>query len=93
MKGLDLIVTIYFIFHHQEYVVFVVSWMEKAIDAYWQYRIDGILTQVGTGQSDEKTLQSWEQLLDEMYGENEARKKEILDIHLENHKISRQGKL
>lgn len=71
----------------------IVSWMDKAIDAYWQYRIDGILTQVGTGQSDEKTLQSWEQLLDEMYGENEARKKEILDIHLENHKISRQGKL
>lgn len=70
----------------------IVSWMDKAMDAYWRDRIYGILNQVGTEVSDETIFKLWKEVLDDMYGEDDLRKKEICDIALTDEKISRQAK-
>lgn len=69
-----------------------VSWMDKAMDAYWRDRIYGILDKVGSGASDEKIFQLWNEVLDDMYGNDNSRKKEIYDIALSDDKISEKAK-
>jgi len=70
----------------------IVSWMDKAMDAYWRDRIYGILNQVGTGVSDETIFKLWKEVLDDMYGEDDSRKKEIYDIALADEKVSKKAK-
>lgn len=70
----------------------IVSWMDKAMDSYWRDRIYGILNQVGTGVSDETILKLWKAALDDMYGEDDSRKKEIYDIALADIKVSKKAK-
>ena len=59
-----------------------VSWLDKAIDAYWHDRIYKILDKVGTGIADEEIFHLWKNVLDDMYGEDNPRKKEIFDVAL-----------
>ena len=70
----------------------IVSWMDKAIDAYWKDRIYEILNQVGSGVSDKVIFKLWNEVLDDMYGEDNIRKKEIYDIALADEKVSKKGK-
>ncbi len=70
----------------------IVSWMDKAIDAYWKERIYGILNKVGFGVSDEAIFKLWNDILDDMYGEDNLRKKEIYDIALTDEKVSEKAK-
>ena len=70
----------------------LVSWMDKATDAYWRDRIYGILDKVGSGASDETIFNLWNEVLDDMYGEDNARKKEIYDIALADKKVSTKAK-
>lgn len=70
----------------------IVSWMDKAIDAYLRDRIYGILNQVGTGVSDKEILKLWKDVLDDMYGDDEARKKIIYDMALVDEKVSHYAK-
>ena len=70
----------------------IVSWMDKAMDAYWRDRIYGILNQVGSGVSDETIFKLWKEVLDDMYGEDDSRKKEIYDIALADEKVSKKAK-
>lgn len=70
----------------------IVTWMDKAIDAYLKDRIYGILHQIGTGVSNETILRLWNEVLDEMYGEDNARKQEIYAIALADEHISQQAK-
>lgn len=70
----------------------LVVWLDKAIDAYWRDRLYGILNQVGTGVSDEMIFKLWSQALDDMYGEDHARKKEIYDLALADEHISEKAK-
>ncbi len=70
----------------------IVSWMDKAMDAYWRDRIYRILNQVGTGVSDETIFKLWKEILDDMYGEDDSRKKEIYDIALADKKVSKKAK-
>ena len=70
----------------------IVSWMDKAVDAYWRDRIYGILDKVGSGVSDETIFKLWNEVLDDMYGEENARKKEIYDIVLVDEKVSEEAK-
>lgn len=70
----------------------IVIWMDKAIDAYWQSRIHGVLNQIGSGVSDEDIFQQWKQILDEIYGEDNARKKEIYERALASDEVSQQAK-
>jgi DNA-binding transcriptional MerR regulator len=69
----------------------IVSWMDKAIDAYWRNRIYGILNQVGSGTPDETIFKLWNQVLEGMYGEDNTRKKEIYDVALADEKVSEKA--
>jgi len=70
----------------------IVSWLDKAVDTYWHNRIHSVLAKVGTGVSDETIFNLWSTLLEEMYGENNARKKEIYDLALSDEKVSDEAK-
>jgi len=70
----------------------IVSWMDKAMDAYWRDRIYGILNQVGSRVSDEAIFKLWNEVLDDMYGEDNTRKKEIYDVALSDEKVSEKAK-
>jgi DNA-binding transcriptional MerR regulator len=69
-----------------------VTWLDKAIDAYWKDRIYEILNQVGSGISDESVFKLWKEVLDDMYGEDDSRKKEIYDVVFADEKVSDQAK-
>lgn len=60
----------------------VVSWLDKAIDAYWRDRIYGILDQVGKTSSD-TVLSLWTKVLEDMYGDDSERKKDALAVILD----------
>ena len=68
-----------------------VAWLDKAIDAYWHHRIYGILDKVGAEPHD-TILKLWNDVLDDMYGEDNARKAEIYPIALADEKISQPAK-
>lgn len=69
----------------------IVSWMDKAMDAYWRDRIYGILDQVGKASSD-TLLNLWNEVLDDMYGEDNTRKTGIYDVVLADEKVSKEAK-
>lgn len=69
----------------------IVAWLDKAMDAYWKDRLYGILEQVGKVASD-SILSLWNEVLDDMYGEDLIRKKAIVDIALQDAKISKEAK-
>lgn len=67
------------------------AWLEKAMNAYWKKRLFGILEKAGTlPDSDLRML--WDQALDEMYGNETARKNAIYDIALQDEHISPAAK-
>lgn len=70
----------------------MIAWLDKAMDAYWRDRIYGILNKVGTGVSDETIFKLWHEVLEDMYGDDNTRKKEIYDIALTDEKISEKAK-
>ncbi|MDF3054978.1 MAG: transcriptional regulator, MerR family, mercury resistance [Gammaproteobacteria bacterium] len=69
----------------------IVSWMDKAMDAYWKDRIYKILDQVGKISPD-VLLNLWDEVLDDMYGEDDARKREIYNVAFDDEKISEEAK-
>ncbi|KTC83167.1 MerR family transcriptional regulator [Legionella cincinnatiensis] len=69
----------------------IVSWMDKAMDAYWRDRIYGILEQVGKKPSS-TVLALWNAMLVDMYGEESSRKNSIYEIALNDAKVSSQAK-
>ncbi len=70
----------------------IVSWLDKAIDAYWRDRIYTILNQVGSGVADDAIFSLWKEALEDMSGEDYTRKKEIYDIALADAKVSEKAK-
>lgn len=69
----------------------IVAWMDKAMDAYLKQRAYMILNQVGKNSSSE-LLQSWNQLMDEMCGEQGDKKAAITTIALQDEKVSQEAK-
>ena len=71
------------------------SWTEKAVNAYYTDRIRNLLNQVGT-QSSSTVLTLWNDVLDDMYGDDAAVKKDriglIIDIALNDSMISEDAK-
>jgi DNA-binding transcriptional MerR regulator len=55
----------------------VVAWLDKACDAYYRKRIYSILARVGTEPSD-AVLTEWEDLMEEMYGDEQAPKDALM---------------
>lgn len=64
-------------------------WLEKAIEAYWKDRFKHILEEVGQT-PDASILILWNQALDELYGEEAARKQAIYETILKDDNISPQ---
>ncbi len=60
----------------------LMSWIEKAVDAYWRDRISNFLNQIGTISSS-TALTLWNEILDDMYGDDEVTKKERKEIIIE----------
>ncbi len=68
-----------------------VQWLDRALDAYVKDRIYGILDQVG--KTPFNTLSNlWNEVLDDIYGEDNKRKKEVYDIALADKKVSDKAK-
>lgn len=68
-----------------------IVWLKKATEAYWYERVYTVLAQVGKRSSSE-VLKLWNEVLDDMYGEDESRKKEIRTIALQDEKVSQAAK-
>lgn len=69
----------------------IVSWMDKAMDAYWGDRIHGILDQVGKKPA-ATLLPRWKEVLEDMYGEDTARQQAIYQLALNDDKVSFEAK-
>lgn len=69
----------------------IVSWMDKAMDAYWRERIYGILQQVGKTSSS-TLLTLWNEVLVDMYGDETARQTGIYDLLFKDDKVSPEAK-
>ncbi len=69
----------------------IVAWMDQAMDAYLKQRAYVILNQVGTADSEELSKQ-WEQLMDEICGDQGDKKTAIAAIALEDALVSQKAK-
>lgn len=69
----------------------IVSWMDKAMDEYWRDRIYGILNQVGKVASS-TVLKLWNEVLDDMYGDEGDRKNTVQEIALKDNRVSSEAK-
>lgn len=70
----------------------LMAWIEIAVDAYWRDRIYGLLNQVDSLPSS-TALKQWHDILDEMYGNEEARKIAIYEAVLQDEKVSEASKI
>ncbi len=68
-----------------------VAWLEQAMDTYWRQRIYRLLEQVGSICEDD-LLKLWNTLMDDMYGNEDARKGQVIEIALADDKVSKQAK-
>ena len=68
-----------------------VVWMDKAMDAYWRDRVYGILDKVGKVPSS-AVLTLWNEVLDDMYGDEGDRKNAVQEIALKDDKVSGDAK-
>lgn len=68
-----------------------VAWLEQAVDAYWRKRIYGLLDKVGQSNND-ALITDWDQLMDEMYGNETPRKLELIAVGLTDDKVSEAAK-
>ena len=71
------------------------SWIEKSVNAYYKDRIHDVLDKAGT-LSSFATLKLWNEILDDMYGDDKATKKErtglIVEMALKDRDISQAAK-
>lgn len=68
-----------------------VAWLDQALDAYHRERILKVLDQVG--QVDEVTLQTlWRDLMADMFGDDEASKRQIAEIGIVDPSVSTAAK-
>lgn len=69
----------------------LLSWIGKAVNAYWKDRIYGLLNKISLIPSS-TALTLWEEILEDMYGEEEARKIFIYEAALKDDKVSSEAK-
>ncbi|KTD65509.1 MerR family transcriptional regulator [Legionella spiritensis] len=69
----------------------IVAWMDKAMDAYLKQRTYDILANIGKISS-ASLMQNWSEFMDEVCGEQEDKKAEVVKIALRDEKISREAK-
>ena len=64
-----------------------VTWIDQAMNAYWKARIYGVLDQAGEIPSS-KLLSLWNEVMDDMYGDEGDRKLDIPNLALQDDKVS-----
>lgn len=69
----------------------LMQWLEGATDAYWHDRLYAILDRVGQD-SDKAVLKLWTEAMDDLYGTEEPRKRRIVEMSLEDKKVSAKAK-
>ena len=69
----------------------LVSWLDKAMDAYWRDRIHGILAQVGKTPSTTLVM-LWKAMLEDMYGDDLSRSAAIYSAVMEDKQVSKIAK-
>lgn len=69
----------------------LISWLEKATEAYWKERLHSILEQVGKD-SPSSVLSQWNEALDDLYGEEESRKKLVYELIINDEHVSKEAK-
>lgn len=69
----------------------IVTWIDQAIDAYWRDRIYGVLDQAGKVSSS-KLLSLWNEVMDDMYGDEDARKVALPEAAFQDDKVSFDAK-
>jgi DNA-binding transcriptional MerR regulator len=68
-----------------------VTWIDQAMNAYWHDRLYGVLGQVGKASSSNLLL-LWNEVMDEMYGDEEERKLDVARMALQDDKVSLDAK-
>jgi len=68
-----------------------IAWIDKAIDAHYRGQIYKVLGQVAT-QPHKIVLKQWEELLTDMYGDEQALKNEFCNAVMDDDKISQAAK-
>jgi DNA-binding transcriptional MerR regulator len=68
-----------------------IIWLDKAMDAYYRNRIYNVLNQVET-HPHEIVLKQWEELLTDMYGENQTPMNALFNEAMNDDKISQAAK-
>lgn len=73
----------------------LLSWIEKSVNAYYKARFRHVLDQVGTLPSS-TALKLWNEILDDMYGDDKATKEErlgsIIEMALKDKGVSQEAK-
>jgi DNA-binding transcriptional MerR regulator len=69
----------------------IVTWIEQAMDAYWRTRIYDVLDKAGLVPSS-KLLVLWNEVMDDMYGNDSDRKLAIPSIALQDEQVSLDAK-
>ena len=69
----------------------MLAWLEKAVDTYWHQRAYSILNAIGTA-STEASKAAWDQLLDDMYGDDTNRKLDAFHVAMNDDKIGDSAK-
>lgn len=69
----------------------MVTWIDRAMDAYWRARIYKVLDLVGSKSSAE-LLTLWNEIMDDMYGDESERKLEIPGAALQDDRVSSDAK-
>jgi hypothetical protein len=69
----------------------IIAWLDNAIDAYYCQRVHTFLNQVGH-QSSTKLLSEWNQLLQEMFGNDESKKHETVRSILQDDQVNPSAK-
>lgn len=68
----------------------VVSWLDKAIDTYYRGRIYGILARADNPSA--ALEQEWKSLMEEMYGDAQDRKQEVIVAAMTDNNVSNVGR-
>ncbi len=67
------------------------AWLDKAIDAYYRARIYRVLDQAGADET-AAVSKSWQALLFDMYGDDQASKDELVQAALKDRRVSDAAK-
>ncbi|HVE44885.1 MAG TPA: MerR family transcriptional regulator [Gammaproteobacteria bacterium] len=68
-----------------------VTWLDAAIDAYYRDRIYSILNQV-SGHPSAELLKSWENLMSDMYGDDQALRNDLIKAAMTDEKVSQDAR-